>query len=147
MQPFDAMKQLVFLLTVAALGGCQKQAVTPEAAKVAASTLTQGQVVRSQVTYNYSAPGPHPARFRWIIQLDPPVTVAGAGNYPFSVVKTFSLADTATYRAGTRLAFTYQVVPWTQQTPWLSQYEWLSAAPSPGYLRNPELTLADVQLR
>ena len=144
------MKQLIFLLTVAALGGCRKQAVTPEAAKTAALTLMQGQVVRSQVTYNYSAPGPHPARFRWIVQLDAPVTVPGAGNYPFSIVKTFSLPDTdtatATYRAGTRLAFTYQVVPWAQQTPWLSQYEWLSAAPSPGYLRNPELTLAGVQL-
>ena len=143
MQPLDAMRQLVFLLTVAALGGCQKQAVTPEAA---ALSLTQGQVVRSQVTYNYTAPGPHSARFRWIIQLDAPVTVPGAGNYPFSVVKTFSLADTATYRAGTRLVFTYQVVPWAQQTPWLSAFEWVSAAASPGYLRNPELTLADVQL-
>ena len=140
------MKQLLLLLLpAAATGGCQKPDVTPEAP--AAPVLTHGQIVRAQVTYTYNGSvQPLPPRFRWIVQLDAPLTLPGAGNVAYSAVKTFSLSDTATYRTGARIAFTYQLVPQAQQTPGRSQYEWLSAAPSPGYIRHPELTLGAVQV-
>ena len=102
----------------------------------------QGEIVRYQTTFDLHNQNP---RTRWIIALDPPRTFTGTTGQVYAQVKVFGLADTVSFRAGTRLAFHYQQVPNAQQTPWLTSYErYAVPAFPPGDTAHPELQLTDV---
>ena len=95
-----------------------------------------------------TAPNTAPMRWRWLVELAPPLTLPGSPNSlsGFSRVKTFSfkVADTAAFRRGTRISFPYQAVPWSPPQ-WYSTPEALSMAPVPPNFQLPEVTLSNVQ--
>ncbi len=96
-----------------------------------------------------TAPSSAPVRWRWMVELAPPLTLPGNPNSSipaFSQVKTFSfaVADTAIFRRGTRISFNYQALPWSPPQ-WYSNVEALSMAPFPPHFDFPELTLSNVQ--
>ena len=134
--------RLVFpVLAAAALCSCHKQTVTPPVA--------QGQIVAVESTRLITVPSSAPVRWRWMVELDPPLRLPGQPNgsvAAFSRVKTFSLAvaDTAIFRHGTRVSFAYQVLPW-RPPQWYSTVEALSMAPVPPNFELPEVTLSNVQ--
>ena len=142
---------LAFLLTAAALCSCHKQTVTPQELAIAASPVAQGQIVAVEPTRLITAPNAAPVRWRWMVELAPPLTLPGSPNSSipgYSQVKTFSLtaADTAVFRRGTRISFTYQALPWSPPQ-WYSTPEALSMAPVPPHFELPEVTLSNVQVR
>ncbi|WP_210518866.1 hypothetical protein [Hymenobacter terricola] len=131
-------KLSTFLLLAAALSSCQKTAPIPGLA-----TPGKGQIVRYDLTYDEHNQAP---RLRWIVQLAAPLSAKGWNNQDYTQVKVFDLPDTVTFRVGTKLSFTYQLVPQDQQTPWKTNYEWYSVpAYPPGYIPYPELALAEIQ--
>ena len=137
--------RLLFPFLVAALCSCHKQAVTPQAPPTAA----QGQIVAVEPTRLVTAPASAPVRWRWRVELAPPLTLPGNPNSSppaFSQVKTFSFAvtDTVVFHRGARLSFTYQVLPWSPPQ-WYSTAEALSMAPVPPYFNLPEVTISNVQ--
>lgn len=141
------MKPLLPFLAAAALCSCHQQTVTPRKL-AAASPVAQGQIVAVEPTRLHTVPNAAPVRWRWLVELAPPLTVPGSPSSPagFSRVKTFSftVADTAVFRRGTRIAFTYQALPWSPPQ-WYSTPEALSMAPVPPNFHLPEVTLANVQ--
>lgn len=104
--------------------------------------LTKGRVVRYETTYDTNLKNP---RTRWIIDISP-LSLAGSGGKLYQKAKTFTLPDTASYKAGTTLLFHYTLVPYAQQTPWKSSPELLGvpAAPYETELL-PEITLSGLQ--
>ena len=140
---------LTFLLTAAALCSCHKQTVTPQKPATAASPVAQGQIVAVEPTRLIAAPNVAPVRWRWRIELAPPLTLPGSPNSSipgYSQVKAFSLtvADTAVFRRGTRISFAYQALPWSPPQ-WYSTPEALSMAPVPPHFELTEVTLSNVQ--
>jgi hypothetical protein len=134
------MKKLFRLFALPLLAACTH--TTPDVAPIVPAI--QGEIVRYQTTFDQHNQNP---RTRWIIALDPPRTFPGATGQAYSQVKVFGLADTVSFRVGTRLAFRYQEVPSAQQTPWLTPYErYAVPAFAPGYTAHPELLLFDVSL-
>ena len=88
-------------------------------------------------------------RWRWLVELAPPLLLPGSPNSgaaPFLQVKIFSfvVADTVIFRRGTRIPFTYQVLPWSPPQ-WYSTVEALSMAPVPPHFHLPEVTLSNIQ--
>jgi len=142
------MKPLLPFLLAATLCSCHKQTVTPQEPAAAASPVVQGQIVAVEPTRLNTAPNSAPVRWRWMVELAPPLTVPGSPSSPtgFSRVKTFSftVADTAVFRRGTRISFTYQALPWSPPQ-WYSTPEALSMAPVPPNFQLPEVTLSNVQ--
>ena len=141
---------LAFLLAAAALCSCHKQTVTPQKPATAASPVAQGQIVAVEPTRLITASNAAPVRWRWRIELAPPLTLPGSPNSSipgYSQVKTFSLtvADTAVFRRGTRISFTYQALPWSPPQ-WYSTPEALTMAPVPPHFELPEVTLSNVQV-
>ena len=137
-----------FLLAAVALCGCHKQTVDPQDPAAVAPVLAQGKIVAVEPTHLITA-FTSPVRWRWMVELTPPLTLPGnpnSGLAGFSQVKTFSfaVADTAVFRPGTRISFTYQVLPWSPPQ-WYSTPEALSAAPRPPHFDYPEVTLSNVQ--
>ena len=126
------MKKLFMLISLPLLAACAQTAPSIE-----------GEIVGYQTTYDQHSQNPRP---RWILALDPPLTITGTNGQAFAQVKVFDLADTVQFRAGTRLAFRYREVPSAQQTPWLTSFE-RSAVPSfpPGYKTYPELQLIGIK--
>ena len=142
---------LAFLLTAAALCSCHKQTVTPQELAIAASPVAQGQIVAVEPTRLITALDTAPVRWRWMVELAPPLTLPGSPNSSipgYSQVKTFSLtvADTAVFRRGTRISFIYQALPWSPPQ-WYSTPEALSMAPVPLHFELPEIILSNVQVR
>ena len=82
------------------------------------------------------------------MELAPPLVLPSnpSSIAAFSRVKTFSftVADTAVFRRGTRISFTYQALPWSPPQ-WYSTVEALSMAPVPPNFSLPEVTLSNVQ--
>ncbi|MBF9141568.1 hypothetical protein [Hymenobacter properus] len=145
------MKTFLCLLAAASLGGCQQQMVAPVPAATTAAPLAsvQGRIVAVEPTKLIASFNVSPVRWRWRVELAPPLTLPGNPNShttAFSEVKTFSfaVADTAAFRPGTRISFTYQVLPWSPPQ-WYSIPEAISAAPRPPHYDLPEVTLANVQ--
>lgn len=142
------MKSFLPFLAAAALCSCHQQTVTPQEPATAAAPVAQGQIVAVEPTLLYTAPGSAPVRWRWMVELAPPLTVPGSPSSPsgFSRVKTFSftVADTAVFRRGTRISFTYQALPWSPPQ-WYSTPEALSMAPVPPNFQLPEVILSNVQ--
>ena len=136
-------KLSTLLLLALGLAGCHRSEVEPDAALPAA--FSRGQVVRYDLTYD--AQGQNP-RLRWIVQLAAPMRVRGWNGRDFTQVKVFSLADTLTFRRGVKFNFTYHLVPQEQQTAWATHYERAAILDFPaGYVPNPELALANVQVK
>ena len=144
------MRTLLVLLAVASLGSCQKQPVPPQKVpSLAVLPLAQGQIIAVEPTRLIKSFNSSPVRWRWLVELAPPLVLPGnpsSSVSTFSQVKTFSLAvaDTATFRRGTRISFTYQPLPWSPPQ-WYSTPEALSAAPRPPRFDLPEVTLSNVQ--
>lgn len=139
------MRTFLILLAVASLGSCQKQPVPPQAAPL----LSQGQIIAVEPTRLIANFNASPVRWRWLVELAPPLTLPGNPNSniaAFSQVKTFSLAvaDTAVFHRGTHISFAYQALPWSPPQ-WYSLPEALSAAPRPPHFDFPEVTLSSVQ--
>ena len=133
------MSKLLRLLALPLLAACN--ATTPDVAPTVPPI--QGKIVRYQTTFDEHNQNP---RTRWIVALDPPRTFPGTTGQAYPQVKVFGLADTSSFRVGTRLAFRYQEVPGTQQTPWLTPYErYAVPAMPPGYTAHPELLLFEVR--
>jgi hypothetical protein len=134
-------KHFTLLLPLAiGLGSCQRSGVGPRP-----DFLARGQVVRHDITYD--ANGEHP-RVRSIVQLASPLRVRGHDDRDYTQVKVFTLGDTTTFRPGVKFKFTYQLVGPAEQTAWATNYEWSAMEGLPaGYLPNPELALADMQLQ
>ena len=142
------MKLFLPFLLATALCSCHKQTVTPQEPATDVSPVAQGQIVAVEPTRLITAPNSTPVRWRWMVELAPPLTVPGSPNSlaGFSHVKTFSftVADTAVFRRGTRISFTYQALPWSPPQ-WYSTPEALSMAPVPPNFQLPEVTLSNVQ--
>ena len=135
------MKNPAILLLALGLGSCLHANVDLQPI---ARPRAHGQVVRYDLTYDAQNQNP---RMRWIVQLAAPLKVEGWHRQEYAQVKVFGLADTTTYRVGTKLSFEYQLVPQVQQTPWLTNYErYAVPAYPPGYVPNPELVLHLVQI-
>jgi hypothetical protein len=135
-------KFFTVLLLAFGLGSCQRSDVGPHTAPI---PLAKGQVMRYDITYD--AQGQHP-RVRWIVQLAAPLKIRGWNDRDFTQVKVFTLPDTTAYQPGVKFNFTYRVRPQAQQTAWATAYEWVSMLDfPPGYVPNPELELANVELR
>ncbi|WP_046245037.1 hypothetical protein [Hymenobacter terrenus] len=136
------MNKFGILLLAVALGSCQQFNIGSGAAAIA---LSRGQVVRYDITYDEHGANP---RVRWIVQLASPLRMRGWNDREYTQVKVFSLPDTAVFRPGVKFKFTYRLVPAAQQTAWETGYERSAVLNFPaGYLPNPELALADVQLQ
>jgi hypothetical protein len=141
------MRVLLLLLAAVSLGSCQKQPVAPQAALPVAQA--QGQIIAVEPTRLITGFNSSPVRWRWMVELAPPLTLRGnpsSSISAFSQVKTFSLAvaDTAVFRRGTHISFTYQALPWSPPQ-WYSISEALSAAPRPPHFDLPEVILSNVQ--
>lgn len=104
--------------------------------------LVTARVVKYEVTVDSKKQNP---RLRCILAISP-LSLPGFQGVTYQRAKTFSLVDTTSYRAGSKVAFKYQLVPQAQQTPWRTTYEWygVPATPYEGDLL-PEITLSEVQ--
>ena len=143
------MKPLLLLLAAAVLCSCDNQTVAPPVLATPALGVAQGQIVAVEPTRLITAPNAVSVRWRWTVELAPPLMLPGNPNSPFpafSQVKTFSftVADTAIFRRGMRISFTYQTLPWSPPQ-WYSTVEALSMAPVPPHFHFPEVTLSNIQ--
>ncbi len=152
LSPATPMKPLLFVLAAASLWSCEKQSVSPPETLPSAAPLAsaQGHIIAVEPTRLIASFNSSPVRWRWLVELAPPLTLPGnpySSIATFSQVKTFSfaVADTAIFRRGTRISFTYQALPWSPPQ-WYSIPEAISAAPRPPRFDWPEVTLTNVQV-
>jgi hypothetical protein len=124
------------LLTMS--NSCTKESdVTPTA------TIT-GRVLKMQLTDDVNGLQPRP---RWIVDISPLSLEGKWPGHSYQQAKTFSLPDTALYKAGSLVSFHYQVVLVAQQTPWKTSFEWLNTQAGLGGAEPyAELTCSNVQL-
>ena len=109
----------------------------------------QGRIIAVEPTHLITTFNSSPVRWRWLVELAPPLTLPGGPGSAiagYSQVKTFSLAvaDTAVFRRGTHISFTYEALPWSPPQ-WYSTVEALSMAPRPPHFEWPEVVLSNVQ--